>query len=86
VTRRRHISSSANDRAKRLRRLVRKARRQDALVVHGHCATRRAVDSGVRVRELYTAPDLHLRAADAAIAAVAAGIMLFEALRSRVVA
>jgi len=72
VTRRLHISSPANDRVKRLRRLVRGARGEDVFVVHGHRAIRRALDSGVHVRELYTAPELHLGAADAAIAADAA--------------
>jgi RNA methyltransferase, TrmH family len=73
VTRRLHISSSANDRVKRLRRLVRSARREDVFVVHGHRAIRRALDSGIRIRELYTSPELHLGAAHAAIAADAAG-------------
>jgi RNA methyltransferase, TrmH family len=72
VTRRLHISSSANDRVKRLRRLVRNARREDVFVVHGHRAIRRALDAGAHVRELYTAPELHLGSADAAIAADAA--------------
>jgi TrmH family RNA methyltransferase len=69
LTRRLHISSSANDRVKRLRRLLRNARREGLFVVHGHRAIRRALDAGAPVRELYTAPELHLGGADGAIAA-----------------
>jgi TrmH family RNA methyltransferase len=69
LTRRLHISSSANDRVKRLRRLLRNPRREGLFVVHGHRAVRRALDAGAPVRELYTAPELHLGDCDAAIAA-----------------
>src|SRR4051812_22151650 len=72
MTRRPHISSPANDRVKRLRRLVRNARHEGVFVVRGHRAMRRALDADAPIRELYTAPDLHLGAADAAIAADAA--------------
>jgi len=54
---------------KRLRRLLRNARHEGLFVVHGHRAIRRALDAGAPVRELYTAPELHLSGADAAIAA-----------------
>ncbi|HEY3183435.1 MAG TPA: hypothetical protein VGJ77_11400 [Gaiellaceae bacterium] len=46
MTRRLHISSSANDRVKRLRRVLRNGRREGVFVVHGYRALRRAIDAG----------------------------------------
>jgi TrmH family RNA methyltransferase len=67
VIRRLHISSSANDRVKRLRRVLRHGRRDGVFVAHGYRAIRRALDAGAPVRELYAAPELFLGDADAAL-------------------
>jgi TrmH family RNA methyltransferase len=67
VTRRLHISSSANDRVKRLRRVLRNGRREGVFVVHGYRALRRAIDAGAPLRELYAAPELFLGNDDAAL-------------------
>jgi TrmH family RNA methyltransferase len=67
VTRRLHISSSANHRVKRLRRVVRNGRREGVFVVHGYRALRRAIDAGAPVRELYAAPELFLGDAEGAL-------------------
>jgi TrmH family RNA methyltransferase len=67
VTRRLHISSSANDRVKRLRRVLRNGRREGVFVVHGYRALRRAIDAGAPLRELYAAPELFLGDDDAAL-------------------
>jgi TrmH family RNA methyltransferase len=67
VTRRLHISSSANDRVKRLRRAVRDGRREGVFVVQGYRAILRALDAGAPVRELYAAPELFLGDDDAGL-------------------
>lgn len=85
MTRRLHISSSANDRVKRLRRLVRHGRRDGVLVVYGYRAVRRALDAGARVRELYAAPELFLGDDDAALVAradVPVALLSAEVFRS----
>jgi TrmH family RNA methyltransferase len=85
VTRRLHISSSANDRVKRLRRVLRNGRREGVFVVHGYRALRRAVDAGAPLRELFAAPELFLGGDDAALverAGVPVTLLSADAFRS----
>src|SRR5262249_16704800 len=57
LARRLHIASSSNVRLKAVRRRARE-RSSDAVFVDGGRALRAALDGGVRVRELYAAPEL----------------------------
>ncbi len=52
------VESAANDRLKPVRRLVkaRERRREGLFVVEGFRELRRAVDGGVRIRDLFVAP------------------------------
>jgi TrmH family RNA methyltransferase len=59
LTRRLHIASSANPRLKALRRLAR-VRSQELVLVDGFRALRCALAGGVRVHEVYVAPELFL--------------------------
>jgi RNA methyltransferase, TrmH family len=66
------ITSSANPRLKELRRLRRRSRR-DLVLVEGHRQVAAALESGVRVRELYVARELFLGAKDASLISLAEG-------------
>jgi RNA methyltransferase, TrmH family len=70
VTRRLHIASASNHRLKAVRRLARLGA-PDVLVAEGSRALRSAVDAGARIREVYSAPALHLGADDARVVALA---------------
>ena len=71
MTRRLHISSSANDRLKGLRRVLRRPQREGVVVVHGYRSLRRAIEAGAAVREVVTAPQLFLGDDDARLVALA---------------
>lgn len=71
MTRRRSITSTANDRLKAVRRLARHPRRERAFLVEGHAPVRRALEAGAPVRELYAAPELFLGPADRELVALA---------------
>jgi TrmH family RNA methyltransferase len=68
VARRLSITSTTNARLKVLRRLRRRGS-PDAFLVEGYRQLRHALDAGARVRELYTAPELHLGPGEEALAA-----------------
>ena len=59
VTRRSTITSTSNGRLKAVRRLVRRPAR-DLVLAEGRRALLSALDGGLRVRELYAAPELFL--------------------------
>jgi TrmH family RNA methyltransferase len=65
------ITSSANDRLKRVRRLRKRRARDDegVFLVEGYRQVRRAVDAGVEITELFAAPDLYQGAGEAELAA-----------------
>lgn len=71
MTRRLPISSATNPRLKALRRLRRRGS-ADAFLAEGYRQLAHALDAEAEVRELYSAPALHLGAAEAAIVAEAA--------------
>jgi TrmH family RNA methyltransferase len=71
VTRRLHISSSANDRLKGLRRILRRPQQDGVVVVHGYRSLRCALEGGETVREVVAAPELFLGDNDARLVAAA---------------
>ena len=79
MTRRLSISSSANPRLKGVRRLAREGSRE-VFLVEGSRALRSALDACARVREVYTAPGLHLGDEDESLVARAEreGARVFE--------
>jgi TrmH family RNA methyltransferase len=66
VTRRSTITSTSNGRLKAVRRLARRPA-PDLVLAEGHRALRSALDAGLRVRELYAAPELFLGEEDAVL-------------------
>jgi TrmH family RNA methyltransferase len=79
VTRRISISSPANARLKALRRLRRRGA-PDVFLAEGYRQLLHARAAGAAVRELYSAPELHLGAAEAVLVAEAerAGALVVE--------
>jgi RNA methyltransferase, TrmH family len=68
VTRRLFIASSSNNRLKALRRLARE-RGAEVVLAEGSRSLRSALAAGACVREVYTAPGLHLGESDALLVA-----------------
>jgi TrmH family RNA methyltransferase len=68
VTRRLTIASTSNERLKAVRRLARKPSRE-LVLAEGHRTLRCALAAGLRVREVYAAPELFLGDDDAALVA-----------------
>ena len=71
MTRRPSITSAANPRLKAVRRLRRRGS-SEVFLAEGYRQLRHALRAGAEVRELYSAPDLHLGAAETRIVAEAA--------------
>jgi TrmH family RNA methyltransferase len=72
VTRRPHITSSANDRLKAVRRLARR-RSQSVFLVEGHRQLARALAAGIDLEAVYAAPSLFLGDRDHELVALAEG-------------
>ena len=70
MARRPIITSSANDRLKAVRRLARR-RDRDVFLVEGHRQLRRALAANAVLRDVFSAPDLHLGDEDARLVALA---------------
>jgi TrmH family RNA methyltransferase len=66
VTRRSTITSTSNERLKAVRRLARRPA-PDLVLAEGQRALRCALEAGLRVREIYAAPELFLGEEDAAL-------------------
>jgi TrmH family RNA methyltransferase len=66
VTRRSTITSTSNERLKAVRRLARRPA-PDLVLAEGQRALRCALEAGLRVREVYAAPELFLGEEDAAL-------------------
>ena len=70
MTRRTLITSSANDRLKAVRRLARR-RDRGSFLIEGHRQLRRALAANATLRDVYSAPELHLGDEDAGLVALA---------------
>lgn len=70
MTRRTTITSSANDRLRAVRRLARR-RDRGVFLIEGHRQLRRALEANAVVRDVYSAPQLHLGDEDARLVELA---------------